>query len=316
MNVAFDDNNRVVLFNHAGVVSSLLDVINDTDDDATILDAINALWFLAAADANKVAMMKHPMLATTLVNVMKNESSGDADAARDCAVKAFGILAAADENRPLLMNTPDLVSEMIKVIQMSTGDEAKNGACYTLLFIACAQENRVALMQQESLVDTLLHAILTSSAEVRLTAVSCLGIISDASACKEQMFVHSNLIETLLSVIKSDDGDVRTASINTILNLARSNANLVPIVQHPSDIIAQLVAIIEIDEKDVLPTIAPCYNVLYNIAKDGVGEGRSMMLQRYPSLLPTLQAIQQKDGPGAKGASKVLAEILAGMNII
>lgn len=262
----------------------MLDSTFGVASDKARLHACIAIMNLSCGKSNKVEITNVPEVLEGMRDVMlgrhfstpprtssssSSRKNGLADEARLKATTCVKNLSNADANDAALLGTPGLVETLGYVAEATchprTGaTTCTTHACLALMNLSISKANKNRVFRTPGVMDALM-AVITRTAprpgsppreegkkdpnfEARVKACSALSNLAIGYDNKIPMFRYAGFVESILTVIRTDDAEARTKACSILWSFAAEMKNQVPVVRR-GDILPALVAVAKEDTK-------------------------------------------------------------------
>ena len=263
----------------------MLDSTVGVASDKARLHACIAIMNLSCGKSNKVEITNVPEVLEGMRDVMLgrhfstpprtsssssfSRKNGLADEARLKATTCVKNLSNADANDAALLGTPGLVETLGYVAEATchpkTGaTTCTTHACLALMNLSISKANKNRVFRTPGVMDALM-AVITRTAprpdsppreegkkdpnfEARVKACSALSNLAIGYDNKIPMFRYAGFVESILTVIRTDDAEARTKACSILWSFAAEMKNQVPVVRR-GDILPALVAVAKEDTK-------------------------------------------------------------------
>jgi hypothetical protein len=263
-NLAAGEKNRVLLFEHVGLLHNVLRVANLDSSDLARQHAVTVLQELAACTFLHVSMASNDQLLGTLVKLALKEKSMQT---RESATTALQALAHTRENRVRLVEFKDnVVLEALRVaISTDAHDKVRKRAAGALtnlagedtaevmgnhkgllgaLAIVATKDTSVDVQTRASMAltkignkitasmgpcfETLLDSLVVASLSTTSNNVSAaFRVMSRLPENRERMARHSGVLDTLADICVSPGADIsdRDNALRTLMHLVNDSRN-------------------------------------------------------------------------------------------
>ena len=238
-----------------------------TASDKARLHACIAVMNLSCGKSNKVEITNVSEVLEAMRDVMRGRyflsRTSVVEEARLKATTCIKNLSNADANDAALLGTPGLVETLGMVAEATCRPEGATTctthACLALMNLSISKANKNRVFRTPGVMDALM-AVITRTAsshggnskdpsfEARVKACSALSNLAIGYDNKIPMFHYPGFVESILTVIRTDNAEARTKACSILWSFAAEMKNQVPVVQR-GDILPALVAVAKEDTK-------------------------------------------------------------------
>ena len=236
-----------------------------TASDKARLHACIAVMNLSCGKSNKVEITNVSEVLEAMRDVMRGRyfasRTSVVEEARLKATTCIKNLSNADANDAALLGTPGLVETLGMVAEATCRPEGATTctthACLALMNLSISKANKNRVFRTPGVMDALM-AVITRTAsshggnskdpsfEARVKACSALSNLAIGYDNKIPMFHYPGFVESILTVIRTDNAEARTKACSILWSFAAEMKNQVPVVQR-GDILPALVAVAKED---------------------------------------------------------------------